>query len=97
MEQINLVVLILSMLLIGAISVFFILYKKREKNSLITEKVESSNKKVELNGVVSVGFCEISGTEEAFVISFDGDISFLVENGIITGFKTKKHPEYKKY
>lgn len=97
MEQNNLVVLILSILVIGAIFIFFIVYRKRGKNSLPTEKIELSNNKVEVNGVVSVGFCETSGTEEAFVIFFDGDISFLVENGIITGFKTRKQPEYKKY
>jgi hypothetical protein len=62
-----------------------------------TGKTKISNT-VNLNIVSDMGVCRVVGDKEAFEMYFDNEsIGFLVENGVITQFKSKTHPGYVKY
>ena len=53
---------------------------------------------IELSVSTEAGTCKIAGDKDAFQIQFDnGQASFLVEKGIITEYKGKNSPVYKKY
>ena len=81
-----LIIILLAILGGGGTFIFFMLSKKRKGDEIDTS--------IYANDV----HCKVKGSKGMFHISFDSEsVSFLVEEGVITGFKTKGSTSYIRY
>ena len=85
------VIIILAILLLGSGGAF-LFSKKAGKKKFDSESVNKTIRKENL------GVYEVNGTANEFhIVVNSGEIGFLVEKGVITAYRTKTSPNYKKY
>jgi len=80
-------------LLIALGCIIFILLRKGKSGAL-----GDTGERVNEHISTSAGACRAIGKKNKFEINFEGEsVSFLVENGVITQYKSKNKPKFTKY